>query len=122
MYYFHVQNTLFLFSLLFNCCPLPILFIQHLKYLFPVFCLQDFIKSAFQDIVSAELEKMNKDSSSNDNVAISTSVPEPNHALDLWEYDGLSNAYRGDCEEILLEMQRIFYEDLSTEPTKKGET
>lgn len=40
----------------------------------------------------------------------------------LWEYDGLHNVYQGECEEILLEMQRIFYEDYRAEPTRKGET
>ncbi|CAB4291894.1 unnamed protein product [Prunus armeniaca] len=76
----------------------------------------DLIKSAFQDIVSAELGKI-KDSSLDDNTRISKSVPEGNDVL--WEYEGLTDAYQGDCEEMLLEMQRIFYEDLSTEPTTK---
>lgn len=35
----------------------------------------------------------------------------------LWEYDG--NTYDGECEEIMLEMQRIFYEDPRTEPTSR---
>ena len=38
----------------------------------------------------------------------------------IWEYDGLHTAYQGDCEEMLLEMQRLFYEDLRTEKTRKG--
>ncbi|XP_048441366.1 uncharacterized protein LOC103931996 isoform X1 [Pyrus x bretschneideri] len=76
----------------------------------------DLIKSAFQDIVSAELEKI-KESSLDENVRSSTSVPEANDML--WEYDGLTNVYQGDCEEILLEMQRIFYEDLTIHPTRK---
>lgn len=38
----------------------------------------------------------------------------------LWEYDGLQNAYQGDCEEIMLEMQKIFYEDSREEPTGRG--
>ncbi|KAE8726531.1 Detected protein of unknown function [Hibiscus syriacus] len=45
---------------------------------------KEFIKSSFQDIVSDELRKI-KDSS--------------------------INAYQGECEGLLLEMQRIFYED-----------
>lgn len=80
--------------------------------------MQDLIKSAFQDIVSAELGKI-KDSSLDDNTRISKSVPEGNDVL--WEYEGLTDAYQGDCEEMLLEMQRIFYQDLRTEPTTKGE-
>ncbi|XP_070664045.1 uncharacterized protein [Malus domestica] len=71
------------------------------------------------DIVSAELEKI-KESSLDENVRSSTSVPEANDML--WEYDGLTNVYQGDCEEILLEMQRIFYEDLTIHPTRKEET
>ena len=39
----------------------------------------------------------------------------------LWEYDGLHEAYQGECEEILLEMQRIFYEDIKMELCEKGE-
>ncbi|CAN6693623.1 unnamed protein product [Malus baccata var. baccata] len=54
------------------------------------------------------------------NVRSSTSIPEANDVL--WEYDGLTNIYQGDCEEILLAMQRIFYEDLTTHPTRKEET
>ncbi|XP_068338806.1 uncharacterized protein [Pyrus communis] len=51
----------------------------------------DLIKSAFQDIVSAELEKI-KESSLDENVRSSTSVPEANDML--WEYDGLTNVYQ----------------------------
>lgn len=67
--------------------------------------------------MSDELKKI-KNSSLNDHSKIATSASEE---IDiLWEYDGLLNAYRGECEEILLEMQRIFYEDLLDETTKKG--
>ena len=40
----------------------------------------------------------------------------------LWQYDGLHTAYQGECEEILLEMQMIFYEDLRAEPIARGQT
>ena len=47
--------------------------------------------------------------------------PEPETSDDiLWEYDGLHQAYEGECEEILLEMQKIFYEDLRSEEIRKG--
>lgn len=69
---------------------------------------KELVKSAFQDIVSDELRKI-KDSSSGED--ISTVADDM-----LWEYDGLHTAYQGDCEEILLEMQRIFYEDLKSDP------
>lgn len=81
------------------------------------FSFQDFIKSAFQDIVSDELKKITH-SSGDDNSQIPTSGLDASDIL--WEYDGLHNAYQGECEEILLEMQRIFYEDLRAEPTRKG--
>ncbi|KAE8009889.1 hypothetical protein FH972_006296 [Carpinus fangiana] len=76
----------------------------------------DLIKSTFHDIVSDELKKI-KDSSLNDCLKFPTSTPEASDVL--WEYDGLHNAHEGECEEILLEMQRIFYEDLTAEPTRK---
>ncbi|KAF4390865.1 hypothetical protein F8388_005678 [Cannabis sativa] len=72
---------------------------------------------AFQNIVSDELKKL-KDSSSDNNIKKSTSKCDMDDTL--WEYDGLHEAYQGDCEEILLEMQRIFYEDLKEEPVGKG--
>ncbi|XP_041018340.1 uncharacterized protein LOC121260500 isoform X2 [Juglans microcarpa x Juglans regia] len=77
---------------------------------------KDLIKSSLQDIVSDELRKI-KNSSLNDCSEFLTSTPEANDVL--WEYDGLHNAYQGECEEILLEMQRIFYDDLGVEPTRK---
>ncbi|TYJ99094.1 uncharacterized protein E5676_scaffold248G002980 [Cucumis melo var. makuwa] len=79
---------------------------------------QDFIKSAFQDIFSDELKKI-KDESVNDFNENLPSVPE---AADvLWEYEGIHDAYEGDGEEILLEMQRIFYEDLNVDMRQKGD-
>lgn len=56
----------------------------------------------------------------NDFLKSPASAPEANDVL--WEYDGLHSVYKGECEEILLEMQRIFYEDYRAEPTRKGET
>lgn len=75
------------------------------------------MKSAFQGIVSDELKKI-KDSSLSDCLESSNSVSEATD--ELWEYNGLQDAHQGDCEEILLEMQRIFYEDLGTGPEAKG--
>lgn len=76
------------------------------------------MKSAFQDIVSDELKKI-KNSSSDEFCKTSSPAAEADDML--WEYDGLHSAYQGDCEEILLEMQRIFYEDLCAGPTREGE-
>lgn len=38
----------------------------------------------------------------------------------LWDYQGPHTAYHGDCQEILLEMQKIFYEDLKSQPPIQG--
>ncbi|XVF72357.1 hypothetical protein PTKIN_Ptkin12aG0115400 [Pterospermum kingtungense] len=77
---------------------------------------KELMKCAFQDIVSDELKKI-KDSSLTDCLESSNSVSKPTD--ELWEYNGLQDACQGDCEEILFEMQRIFYEDLRTEPVGK---
>lgn len=61
---------------------------------------QEIINSAFQDIVSDELKKI-----------------EDSHDI-LWEYEGPEDAYEGDSEEILLEMQHMFYNDLISETGK----
>ncbi|GAB4841565.1 hypothetical protein Ancab_022279 [Ancistrocladus abbreviatus] len=71
---------------------------------------KEFIKSALQDIVSDELGKIKN---SLGDIEIPSYVPEKDD--ELWEYDGLHSAYQGECEDILLEMQRIFYEDLKEE-------
>ncbi|KAA8550492.1 hypothetical protein F0562_002176 [Nyssa sinensis] len=76
---------------------------------------KEFIKSTFQDIVTDEFEKI-KDSSLTDYLGTLTSAPQGDDAL--WEYDGIHTAYEGECEEILLEMQRVFYEDLRMEPSR----
>ncbi|KAK6163920.1 hypothetical protein DH2020_000784 [Rehmannia glutinosa] len=77
---------------------------------------EDIIKSTLQDIVSDELRKIKGASPDG------SSTPILGTATDdmIWEYDGLHTAYQGDCEEMLLEMQRIFYEDLRTEENIKG--
>lgn len=77
---------------------------------------KDVIKSSFRDIVTDELKKI-KDSSITDCFKFQTSTAVASD--ELWEYDGLHNAYQGECEEILLEMQRIFYDDVGVEPTRK---
>ncbi|KAG6436901.1 hypothetical protein SASPL_101805 [Salvia splendens] len=77
---------------------------------------KDLINSSLQGIVSDELRKI-KGSSLDE-----SSAPTCCSATDdmIWEYDGLQTAYAGDCEEILLEMQRIFYEDLGRGEIRKG--
>lgn len=77
---------------------------------------KNLIKSSLEDIVSDEIQKFKNSyhSASLDNSKFS---PAPDDTI--WEYDGLHEAYQGDCEEMLLEMQRIFYEDLRVEETKE---
>lgn len=76
---------------------------------------KEFIKSAFKDIVSDELKKIK------DQLSGASEVPSSLSGEDdvLWEYDGLHTADKGECEEILLEMQRIFYEDIRLEQSQK---
>lgn len=78
--------------------------------------MQDLINSSLQGIVSDELRKIKG------LTVDESSVPTSFNATDdmIWEYDGLHTAYEGDCEEILLEMQRIFYEDLGRGEIRKG--
>lgn len=72
------------------------------------------MKSAFKDIVSDEMKKIK------DNHLMESDFEAPSSSDSLWEYDGLQDAFQGEREEILLEMQRIFYEDLREQPTGKG--
>ncbi|CAA0825975.1 Unknown protein [Striga hermonthica] len=76
---------------------------------------EDFIKSTLQDIVSDELQKI-KEASPDGSLSPSLNISTDDM---IWEYDGLHTACQGDCEEILLEMQRIFYEDLKTKESRK---
>ncbi|XP_061372418.1 uncharacterized protein LOC133314904 [Gastrolobium bilobum] len=71
---------------------------------------QDIVTTAFQDIVSDELNKIKHSSIHN--------IPISDSEMDdlLWDYQGLHTSYQGECQEILLEMQRIFYENLKSEP------
>ncbi|KAL6522256.1 hypothetical protein OROHE_016809 [Orobanche hederae] len=77
---------------------------------------EDLIKSTLKDIVSDELRKIKEapPAGSPDSL-LGTTTDDM-----IWEYDGLPTAYQGDCEEMLLEMQRIFYEDFGAEESRKG--
>ncbi|WMV46360.1 hypothetical protein MTR67_039745 [Solanum verrucosum] len=76
---------------------------------------KDLVKSSLEDIVSDEIQKFKHSYQSEtfDNYKFSLSLDDA-----IWQYDGLHEAYQGDCDEMLLEMQRIFYEDLRMEETK----
>lgn len=92
------------------------LILSPLNPLFYIF-VQDLVKYDFQGIVSDELKNL-KESSQSYSSKISNSVPCSDDLL--WDYNGLHNAYQGECEEMMLEMQRIFYEDLRVESTRQG--
>ncbi|XP_010679037.1 uncharacterized protein LOC104894487 isoform X2 [Beta vulgaris subsp. vulgaris] len=77
---------------------------------------QESIKSAFEGIVSDELKKIKNQYSDSSEFPSSLSGEDDV----LWEYDGTQTANKGECEEILLEMQRIFYEDIRLELSEKG--
>lgn len=66
------------------------------------------MRSAFEDIVSDEFQKMKGNST--DTRLFDSEMD------DIWEYDGVHSSCQGQCEDILLEMQRIFYEDLDSYP------
>ncbi|KAL1292991.1 uncharacterized protein LOC107618265 isoform X2 [Arachis ipaensis] len=68
----------------------------------------DIVRSAFEDIVSDEFQKMKGNST--DTRLFDSEMD------DIWEYDGVHSSCQGQCEDILLEMQRIFYEDLDSYP------
>ncbi|EOA17300.1 hypothetical protein CARUB_v10005572mg [Capsella rubella] len=72
---------------------------------------KEIINSAFHDIVTDELKKFED---RNENVTKDCDDI-------LWEYEeGVKGVYEGDSEEILLEMQQIFYKDLLSETTVNG--
>ncbi|XP_042490000.1 uncharacterized protein LOC122069970 isoform X2 [Macadamia integrifolia] len=80
---------------------------------------KEIMESAFRNIVSEELRKI-KDPSLDDDIEIPTCAVVDNDIL--WEYDGVptsSQSTEGECEKIMLELQRIFYEDLKEEPSTR---
>ncbi|XP_073137456.1 uncharacterized protein [Henckelia pumila] len=77
---------------------------------------ENLVKSTLQDIVSDELRKI-KESSLHEKYGIPTFDAKTDDMI--WEDDVLSTSYQGDYEEMLLLMERIFYEDLRTEKTRK---
>ncbi|RZC86771.1 hypothetical protein C5167_030125 [Papaver somniferum] len=80
---------------------------------------KNIIDPTFRDIVSEELKKM-KDSSS-DNCTRDTLTSDDAMLDDaIWEYDGncTTKATESECEEIMIEMQRIFYDDLRVQQSR----
>lgn len=74
---------------------------------------KEIVESTFRDIVSDELQKI-KQSSTCGSQRIS--VTKSNDVL--WEYDGLhmdSNSSEIESEELMMEMERLLYEDLREE-------
>ncbi|KAK9106123.1 hypothetical protein Scep_022967 [Stephania cephalantha] len=70
---------------------------------------KEMMESTMRDIVSDELKKMKSS-------AMSTSIDQDDDVL--WEYDGIHvnlQSPETECEDLMIEMQRIFYEDLRRE-------
>ncbi|CAH2079368.1 unnamed protein product [Thlaspi arvense] len=77
---------------------------------------KEIIHSAFREIVTDELKKIEDSSrnlSGNPNVT-------PDSDDILWEYEGPKYTCEGDSEVILLEMQQIFYNELISETTTRN--
>ncbi|KAI3860886.1 hypothetical protein MKX03_002502 [Papaver bracteatum] len=75
---------------------------------------KDIIDSTFRNLVSDELRKMKDccpDTSTSDDTMLDDAI---------WEYDGncMAKATENECEEIMIEMQRIFYEDLRDQQSR----
>ncbi|XP_010271112.1 PREDICTED: uncharacterized protein LOC104607235 isoform X2 [Nelumbo nucifera] len=79
---------------------------------------QKIMESAFRDIVSDELKRFKDSPMNNGRSEITPSNFEDNDTL--WEYDPMvCQSTEGECEEIMLELQRIFYEDARMESSKR---
>ncbi|KAI4374437.1 hypothetical protein MLD38_012431 [Melastoma candidum] len=78
---------------------------------------KDTLKEAFRGIVFDELKRL-RDTSADDESKISDFSCKEDEII--WEYDGVHDAYQVDYEEILLEIERIFYEDLKFDPDWKS--
>ncbi|RZR77089.1 hypothetical protein BHM03_00002065 [Ensete ventricosum] len=77
---------------------------------------QDIMESTLREIVSDELQKMQPCLVENERNIISK-----NNDV-IWEFDGLhlENSTETASEELMLEMQRLLYEDLREELIRKG--
>lgn len=80
-------------------------------------CWQNIMESTLRDIVSHELEKI-KQSSSHEN---QTNLTSYNNDF-VWEFDGLNEerSTEIESEDLMLEMQRLLYEDLREEFIRRG--
>ncbi|XP_073054660.1 uncharacterized protein [Primulina eburnea] len=76
---------------------------------------ENLVKSTLHDIVSDELRKI-KESSFHEKYGAPTFDAKTDDMI--WE-DDLSTSCQGDYEEMLLLMEKIFYEDLRIEKTRK---
>ncbi|RWW73642.1 hypothetical protein BHE74_00018473 [Ensete ventricosum] len=78
--------------------------------------MQDIMESTLREIVSDELQKMQPCLVENERNIISK-----NNDV-IWEFDGLhlENSTETASEELMLEMQRLLYEDLREELIRKG--
>lgn len=77
------------------------------------------METAFRDIVSDELQKIKQTSSSKNQITFV-----PNDSDLIWEFDGLhtSSSTETESEELMLEMERVLYEDLREELIRRGKS
>lgn len=71
------------------------------------------MESTFRNIVSDELQKIKE---------LSVSGKQEKEIDVIWEYDGppVVNTTETESEELLLEMERLLYEDLREELIRRG--
>ncbi|KAG1328233.1 RPA-interacting protein [Cocos nucifera] len=73
---------------------------------------KEIVETAFKDIVSDELQKIEQSSLSKNQITFVL-----NNSDLIWEFDGLhtSGSTETESEELMLEMERLLYEDLREE-------
>lgn len=77
------------------------------------------MESTVREIVSDELHRFRTSALSGCS-EIPTSTAKVDEDMMLWEYDGLHTASHFECEEVMLELQRMFYEDIRVNQTHRG--
>lgn len=78
---------------------------------------KEFMESTIREIFSDELQRFRTSALSGCS-EIPTSTAKVDEDM-LWEYDGLHTASHFECEEVMLELQRMFYEDIRMNQTHR---
>nr|CAN75810.1 hypothetical protein VITISV_004631 [Vitis vinifera] len=85
----------------------------------PPWLHKEFMESTVREIFSDELQRFRTSALSGCS-EIPTSTAKVDEDM-LWEYDGLHTASHFECEEVMLELQRMFYEDIRMNQTHREE-